>query len=144
MDRRIASPERQVASAGVTNGGPISELFQYSGALNVGSRRWKQENPKDHLICQLGGGNSTIFYFHPEPWVEMGWNHQPENVHSSICWKSLRNDTYRDNCLYKLYLQINIRIHSECMLQNTYQNVCLYTWILQIFWKLGPKKPTKK
>ncbi len=38
----------------------------------------------------LGGGNSNIFYFHPEPWgndpiwrthiFQMGWNHQPDDM----------------------------------------------------------------
>ena len=40
---------------------------------------------------ELGGGNSNIFYFHPDPWgfmihfdehiFQMGWfNHQPEKI----------------------------------------------------------------
>ena len=58
----------------------------YWVAWRLGVERCGVWRPWNGLISFLGGGNSNIFYFHPELWgrfpfwlifFQMGWNHQP-------------------------------------------------------------------
>ena len=100
---------------------PAVPVFRF-----VGRRTWVEAGTSERSfnLSTIGGGNSNILYFHPEPWGRWTqfdsyfWNglKPPSSQRSQFYVENHSEMTNRDNCLYKLYLQIDIRIHSECML----------------------------
>ena len=111
----------------------------------------------------LGGGNSSIFYFHPEPWgfmiqfdehiFEMGWNHHlyflVERKNVVIATHPLANTWVTSATMYRSWLKFlpwnGVKLRLQHNLQTGYllRSLPCPSWFLQGFF-VGELVPSEK